>query len=111
MSDPRSMAEKRRSERRRTRLRSGKLVNIDGSFLIECQLHDIAGGGAKIRVADPRAVPDRFWLFDDHYAQALFAEVVWRDGLELGVRFCDDPAIQPLGEARLSKLASKYYSL
>lgn len=111
MRRPHSQPEKRRAERRRTRLRSGKLVGIDGRFLIECQLHDIAGGGAKIRVADPRLVPDRFWLFDDHYAQALIAEVVWRDGLELGVRFRHDPAVQPLDEARLTKLAGKYYSL
>nr|WP_245581806.1 PilZ domain-containing protein [Phyllobacterium phragmitis] len=86
-------------------------MNIDGHFLIECQLHDIAGGGAKIRVADPQGLPDRFWLFDDRHNQALIAEVVWRDGLELGVRFCHDPTVQPLGNARLSELASKYYSL
>ncbi|RCS24000.1 PilZ domain-containing protein [Phyllobacterium salinisoli] len=111
MSNRSSAPEKRSSERRRTRLRSGKIVNMNGRFLIECQLHDIAGGGAKIRVADARDVPDRFWLFDDRYGQALIAEIVWRDGVELGVRFCNDPTIQPLDDARLSKLAGKYYSL
>ncbi|WP_420960861.1 PilZ domain-containing protein [Brucella sp. IR073] len=110
MRDP-STTEKRRSERRRTRLRSGKLVDLNGRFLIECQMHDIAGEGAKLRVADPRKVPDRFWLFDDFYARALIAETVWRNGLELGVRFRHNPEIPPLSETRLAELAGKYYSL
>ncbi|GGA97853.1 hypothetical protein GCM10011491_27630 [Brucella endophytica] len=84
---------------------------MTGRFLIECQLHDIAGGGAKLRVADPRKVPDRFWLFDDFYARALIAEAVWREGLELGVRFRHDPEVLPLSETRLAELAGKYYSL
>lgn len=105
------LPEKRHSERRRTRLRSGKLVELGGRFLIECQLHDIAGSGARVRVADPSGVPDRFWLFDDRYAHALLAEVVWRDGLDLGVGFRNDPTIPPLSETRLAELAGKYYSL
>jgi hypothetical protein len=107
----RSVPEKRRSERRRTRLRSGKLVSLEGRFLTDCHMHDVAGGGAKIRVADPRTIPGRFWLFDDRHARALIAEVVWREGLELGVRFRDDPAVPPLSETRLAELAGKYYSL
>ena len=45
-----SNAEKRVEERKRTRLRSGKLVALDGHFLTECHFQNLAGGGAKIRV-------------------------------------------------------------
>ncbi|WP_110752015.1 PilZ domain-containing protein [Phyllobacterium leguminum] len=107
----RSNSEKRHSERRRTRLRSGKLVDIEGRFLIECQLYDITGSGARIRVANSLRVPERFWLFDDRYTHALLAQIVWRDGLDLGVSFRDDPATPPLSETRLAELAAKYYSL
>ncbi len=34
--------ERRREERQRTRLRSGKIVNLDGQFVVECQFIDIA---------------------------------------------------------------------
>lgn len=104
-------AERRHAERRRTRLRSGKLVNLRGRFLIDCQLHDVAKGGAKIRVADPLGVPNRFFLFDDQHEQALIAEVIWREGSELGLKFCTDPTVVPLDATRLQALANKYYSL
>ncbi|EEW86826.1 hypothetical protein C048_02930 [Brucella melitensis UK19/04] len=44
--------ERRREERQRTRLRSGKIVNLDGRFVVECQFIDIAPHGAKIRVRE-----------------------------------------------------------
>jgi len=103
--------EKRRQERKRTRLRSGKLVTLDGRFLTECQVENIARGGAKIRLVGPCVVPKRFWLFDDQYCGALITEVVWQREPELGVRFVQDPNVTPLDENVLSRLSGKYYSL
>lgn len=111
MSGGKPSLEKRSAARHRTRLRSGKVLNLHGGFLIDCQVSDVASGGAKIRVPDPMRVPDRFFLFDDQHEQALMAEVVWRKGPELGVKFCNDPSIAPLDPVRLSELAGKYYSL
>ncbi|UXN58903.1 PilZ domain-containing protein [Phyllobacterium zundukense] len=104
-------AEKRVEERKRTRLRSGKLVTLDGQFLTECHFHNLAGGGAKIRVVGQSPVPTRFWLFDDQYNGALITDVVWRQGMELGVQFVDDPDVTPLTDTILRTLAGKYYSL
>ena len=103
--------EKRRQKRKRTRLRSGKLVTLDGHFLTECQFQNIARGGAKIRLVGPCVVPKRFWLFDDQYCGALITEVVWHREPEFGVRFVQDPNVAPLDEAVLHALAGKYYSL
>ncbi|AAL53414.1 hypothetical protein BMEII0173 [Brucella melitensis bv. 1 str. 16M] len=56
-------------------------------------------------------LPERFWLFDDHYARALLARLAWRKGREFGVEFIIDPTVIPLDEERLAHLAGKYYSL
>ncbi|MBZ9603457.1 PilZ domain-containing protein [Phyllobacterium chamaecytisi] len=106
-----SRAEKRVEERKRTRLRSGKVVTLEGHFLTECHFHNLAGGGAKIRLVNQSTVPTRFWLFDDQYNGALITEVVWRQDMELGVRFIEDPDVTPLTDTILRTLAGKYYSL
>lgn len=104
-------SEKRAEERKRTRLRSGKLVTLGGQFLTECHFHNLTGGGAKIRIMTPCAVPDRFWLFDDQYCGALITEIVWRNESDFGVRFVHDPAVAPLNDTTLNTLSGKYYSL
>ncbi|MBB3233692.1 PilZ domain-containing protein [Phyllobacterium endophyticum] len=104
-------SEKRIEERTRTRLRSGKLVTLDGRFITECHFHNIAGGGARIRVVGQCAIPIRFWLFDDQHRSALITEIVWRKDAELGVRFVDNAGVPYLSDAMLNALSGKYYSL
>jgi hypothetical protein len=103
--------EQRIDERKRTRLRSGKLVTLDGQFLTECHFHNLAEGGAKIRTVKTSTIPERFWLFDDQYCGALITEIVWRKDTDLGVRFVQDVDVLPLSEKTLSALSGKYYSL
>lgn len=111
MARHKSSKDRRAEERQRTRLRSGKIIGLDGRFLVECQFSDIAPHGAKLRTAEASRVPERFWLFDDFYVRALLARIVWRGGAELGVQFISDPSIPPLDDERLRQLAGKYYSL
>jgi hypothetical protein len=103
--------EKRNEERKKTRLRSGKLVTLDGKFLTECHFQNLAGGGAKIRIVSQCTIPNRFWLFDDQYCGALITQIVWHKNAEYGVRFVQDPGIVPLNDTILNTLAGKYYSL
>ncbi len=103
--------ERRREERQRTRLRSGKIVDLDGRFVVECQFIDIAPHGAKLRIRESVYLSERFWLFDDYYARALLARLAWRKERELGVELITDPAVTPLDDERLARLAGKYYSL
>ena len=109
--DKSKSVEGRRFTRRRTRLRSGKLLSLSGQFLSDCQFYDISGGGARVRVLDGKAVPERFWLFDDQHGQALLTETVWRKGLEIGARFVHDPAVTSLDGRRLAELSGKYYAV
>lgn len=104
-------AEQRMEERKRTRLRSGKLVTLEGQFLTECHFQDLAEGGARIRIVSKSAIPDRFWLFDDQYCGALVTEIVWRKDTDFGVRFVPDANIAPLSDSTLNALSGKYYSL
>jgi PilZ domain len=103
--------EQRVEERKRTRLRSGKLVTLEGQFLTECHFQNLAEGGARIRIVTQTAVPDRFWLFDDQYCGALITQVVWRRDTDFGVRFVPDTNIAPLSDRVLHALSGKYYSL
>ncbi|MHC1551732.1 PilZ domain-containing protein [Phyllobacterium sp. K27] len=112
MSVPRpGKSEQREQDRKRTRLRSGKLVTLDGQFLTECHFQDLAEGGARIRMIGQCDVPDRFWLFDDQHCGALIARIVWRKDLDVGVRFAPDASVAPLSERVLHALSGKYYSL
>ncbi len=104
-------SERRSEERQQTRLRSGKIVSLDGRFIIECQFRDIAPHGARLRTTDVPNLPERFWLFDDFYGRALLAQVAWRANSEIGVQLINDVTVPPLNEERLSQLAGKYYSL
>ncbi len=71
MSVPRfGKSEQREQERKRTRLRSGKLVTLEGQFIIECHFQDLAEAGARIRIVAQSYIPERFWLFDDQYCGA-----------------------------------------
>ncbi len=61
---------------------------MPGRDAVECQVMDISANGAKIVLAMPSQVPDRFELAltkgdDKHRA----CEVVWRRGKTIGVQF------------------------
>lgn len=105
------VADRRRRNRHRTRLRSGKIVSIEGRFLIECQFRDLADGGAQIWPVRDFEPPDRFWVFDDHERSVTYAEVVWRKGPGIGVSFDDKPQGCSISRERIAYLSRKYYGL
>lgn len=104
--------ERRREERQRTRLRSGKIVNLDGRFVVECQFIDIAPPPMERRSGCGRPYTCRNNSGSlTIIMRALLARLVWRKGREFGVEFIIDPTVIPLDEERLAHLAGKYYSL
>lgn len=104
-------ADRRGPARHRTRLRSGKIVSVEGNFVTECHFHDLADGGARIRPVGATAIPDRLWLFDDGERSVTYAEVIWRNALGIGISFNDRPRGIGLEAQRIAHLARKYYSL
>ena len=71
-------AERRSDQRRRTRLRSGKVVHLDNAFIVECRIRERSEEGARLQLARNVEVPDRIGLFDDAERSIKTAEIIWR---------------------------------
>jgi hypothetical protein len=102
--------EARRQPRRRTRLRTGKIIDLANSFLVECQIHDRSATGARVRLMAPLALPALLRLFEDEAGDAVDARLVWSKGREAGLRFSNHPQARPLSASDRATLAGKYYA-
>ena len=87
MSPPRAPADRRGDQRRRTRLRSGKIITDNGQFIIECQIVDRSSFGGKLRLPKVLSLPARVMLYDDQTGELFHATVIWRRDRETGIRF------------------------
>ncbi|MCW6507350.1 PilZ domain-containing protein [Lichenifustis flavocetrariae] len=88
--DPKPVREpddRRDAPRRRTRLRSGKVVDSTGTFVTECVVHDLSSTGVRLRLPPDVALPAAFQVYDDQSGLLQNAEVSWRRDGEAGVRF------------------------
>ena len=83
----RAPADRRGDQRRRTRLRSGKIISDDGQFVIECLIVDRSALGGKLRLPKLSPLPARVMLYDDQSGELLQATVIWRRDRETGIRF------------------------
>jgi hypothetical protein len=63
----------------------------DGSELQSCQIIDISGTGARLKVSLPEALPDQFLLLLSHDGKLYrHCSVVWRRNKAIGVQFIID---------------------
>ena len=86
-SPSRSPADRRGDQRRRTRLRSGKIITDGGQFVIECLIVDRSSFGGKLRLPKISPLPARVMLYDDQSGELFHATVIWRRDRETGIRF------------------------
>jgi hypothetical protein len=77
----------RRSSRRRKALLSGKIIDRNGSSLVDCTIRDISDGGAGIEFAAGQIVPNQVFLMDIRSGVAYEAEVRWRQPRRAGLCF------------------------
>jgi hypothetical protein len=71
----------------RTRvLLTGLIVYGSGTFTCDCKFRSLSASGARIAVAQLVPFPDRFYLINIRDGVAYDAVVVWKKGLELGVK-------------------------
>ena len=75
----------RRSEDRTRTLLPAQITGA--GRVIECVLKDVSAKGARLRVPDASAVPDRFELFLKQTGEFRPATVRWRRVTEVGVSF------------------------
>jgi PilZ domain len=103
--------DKRFAERRRTRLRTGKITDLMNRFIVECQLHDRSTSGARIRLMAHFRLPLWVRFYDDELRTIDTAEVMWRDKLEIGLRFMPKEPLSRSDRAAITALGGKCYAL
>ncbi len=103
--------ERRSAKRRRTRLRSGKILDLHNGFLIECQIYDRSNNGARVRLLADVSAPVAIRLYEDCPERLLDARVVWRRDHEIGLRFIERPGPRRLSRTQLTCLRGRYYAL
>lgn len=103
-------AEQRNDKRRRTRLRSGKILDRANRFLIDAAIIDRSSASLRLRLARDQAIPDVFRLFDEESGLVLGARLVWRRQALVGARL-DPVAPLPASPRQLAALRGKFYAM
>jgi hypothetical protein len=101
---------RRSARRRRTRLRSGKVLDPRNAFLIDCQIYDRSGKGARIRLIGDRPVPSKIRLYEESPERLLEAKVVWRKDREIGLCFNANAESRWISKAQLAHLRGHFYA-
>ena len=65
---------------------NGRVINA-GGYVTEVKVRDISATGARIEVAIADVIPQRFYFYASRHAPEQAAELVWRKGREIGLRF------------------------
>jgi hypothetical protein len=102
--------EKRASPRRRTRLRSGIILDQASAVIVECQIYERSKTGARLRLFSDVPVPSNIRLFDEVAKRLTHARVVWRRHREIGVRFAPSSGPRELTNAERVRLRRGYFS-
>ena len=83
------MLDNRRSGRERCYL-GGRISYNNGQWGEDCVIRNVSRAGAKLRVTDPRTLPDRFKLTITQREQTFTARIRWRENDQIGVIFEND---------------------
>ncbi len=102
--------EKRSSQRRRTHLRSGIILDAASPYFVECQIFECSKTGARLRLFSNVHVPFRIRLFDEVAKRLTDATVVWRRHREIGIRFAPSSRPRELTNAERVRLRTGYFS-
>lgn len=88
------MDDKRGCRRKRV-LREARIVLNSGQSVINCIVRDQSEIGAKLRVAAATVLPTTFELLCLTEQVLRPAEIAWRRGYDLGIRFVGPPRGAP----------------
>ena len=86
-SAPSSGSEDSRRKNYRVRVLKRARVVLSAMTCIDCEIRDVAEGGARIEFAGPVALPERFQLLTVSTRRLVPVARVWQRGLAAGVRF------------------------
>ena len=102
---------RRKAPRRRTRLRSGKVISLEGLFIDDCLIHDRSTLGVRIRMAGRTILPGHVKFFDDELRQLRTARVVWQRDNIAGLEFIDEQPPHHACAREQMAWTGKYYAL
>jgi hypothetical protein len=102
--------ELRLAGRRRTRMRSAKILDAANAFFCDCLIYDRSATGLRLTLARDVGLPPQFQIHDDETGAVESVATVWRRGATLGVRFCGYGA-STLKPSQRSALGGRYYAV
>jgi hypothetical protein len=97
--------------RRRTRLRSAKVLDTANAFVCEAIIQDRSVAGLRLLLARNVGLPGRFGVHDDETGEVLTVTAAWRRGQTLGVRVLQRGPPAPLKESERLALGGRYYGM
>jgi hypothetical protein len=104
-------SEKRSSARRRLRLRSAKLLDVNNAFICECLVRDESAHGLCLKLMRNIGLPARCHLYDDETGAINVVTTMWRRGALLGVRYCPTATPVAMKASDRSALRGRYYAV
>jgi hypothetical protein len=102
--------ELRLARRRRTRMRSAKILDAANAFVCDCLIYDRSATGLRLTLAREVGLPPQFQIHDDETGAVEPVAAVWRRGATLGVRFCGYGAAT-LKPSERAALRGRYYAV
>jgi PilZ domain len=78
--------EQRKAPRKKVLL-TGKVIHGDGAYVLDCTIRDVSATGARITLAQGRAIPEAVYLLDMVNRVAYEAVVVSERAGGLGLKF------------------------
>jgi len=102
--------ELRLAGRRRTRLRSAKILDAANAFVCDCLIYDRSATGLRLTLACEIGLPPQFQVHDDETGAVELVATVWRRGATLGVRFSGYGA-STLKPSERAALRGRYYAV
>ena len=103
--------DRRLARRSRTRLRSGKILDIANEFLIECQVYDRSDYGARVRLGSDIPPQAALRLYEDDPERLRDVRIVWRSGAELGLSFIRRQGVRRITRIQLICLRDRFYAV
>lgn len=94
-----------RSNGRRRVLKAGLIAFSGRQVTLRCGIRDVSDQGARLSVEGSIPAPDTFELTSEIDGMEASCEVVWRRGMEIGVRFLEPPRY---GERRRVQVVDRW---
>lgn len=105
------LTEPRHSPRRRTRLRSAKVLDPHNAYLCDALIQDRSDEGMRLLLGRNIGLPARFGLHDDETGEVVTVRTAWRRGHAVGVRVVQNGPPTPLTRSQLAALRGRYYGV